>query len=222
MLKRLRPVLLAGLFLLQATAGFAQAGVEIPGKLLPTDEAVRDPQLFAFRAQLQAAVARHDVQAVLDVVHPNIKNSFGGSDGFEEFKKKWKLQDGESALWAELGTVLALGGSFRDKDNFVAPYVFSRWPKRFDAFQHAAVVGTGVRVRSQPGAHGAILASLTFDIVQVEPTSPDLPDDWTPVKLRDGRKGYIASRYVRSPIDYRAFLSRENGRWRLNFFVAGD
>lgn len=82
------------------------------GKLLPTDEAVRDPQLFAFRAQLQAAIARHDVQAVLDAVHPNI--------------------------------------------------------------------------------------------------------------IRDGRKGYIASRYVRSSVDYRASLSRENGRWRLNFFVAGD
>lgn len=214
MLKRL---FLASLFLLQAAAGAAQVG-----KLLPVDEAVRDPQLFAFRAQLQAAIARRDVQAVLDVVHPNIKNSFGGNDGFEEFKKQWKLQGGESGLWDELGTVLALGGSFRDKDNFVAPYVFSKWPERFDSFEHVAVVGTGVRVRSQPGTQGAILTSLTFDIVQVQPRSPDLPADWTPVKLRDGRKGYIASRYVRSPVDYRASLSRENGRWRLNFFVAGD
>lgn len=42
------------------------------------------------------------------------------------------------------------------------------------------------------------------------------------VKLRDGRKGYIASRYVRSPVDYRAFLTREGGRWRMTLFVAGD
>lgn len=217
MLKRLRLVLLAGLFLLQASAGLAQVG-----KLLPTDEAVRDPQLFAFRAQLQAAIARHDIQAVLDVVHPNIKNTFGGDDGIESFKRLWKLPGGESELWDELGTVLALGGSFQNEDNFFAPYVYSEWPERFDAFQHAAVVGTGVRVRSEPGLQGAILTSLTFDIVQVQPRSPDLPRDWTPVKLLDGRKGYIASRYVRSPVDYRASLSRENGSWRLNFFVAGD
>lgn len=209
--------LLAVLFLLQAAAGSAQVG-----KLLPVDEAVRDPQLFAFRAQLQAAIARRDVQAVLDVVHPNIKNTFGGDDGIESFKRRWKLESGDSRLWDELGTVLALGGSFRDKDNFVAPYVFSEWPERFDAFEHAAVVGTGVRVRSQPDAQGAILTALTFDVVQVQPRSPGLADDWTPMKLRDGRKGYIASRYVRSSVDYRASLSRENGRWRLNFFVAGD
>ncbi len=209
--------LLASLFLLQASAGLAQVA-----KLLPTDEAVRDPQLFAFRAQLQAAIARHDMQAVLDAVHPNIKNTFGGDDGIENFKRLWKLQGGESELWDKLGTVLALGGSFQNKDNFVAPYIFSRWPERFDAFEHAAVVGTGVRVRSQPSAQGTILTSLTFDIVKVEPRSPNLSRDWTPVKLRDGRKGYIASRYVRSSVDYRASLSRENGRWRLNFFVAGD
>lgn len=217
MLKRLRLFLITGLFLLQATAGLAQVG-----KLLPTDEAVRDPQLFAFRAQLQAAIARHDVQAVLDVVHPNIKNTFGGDDGIESFKRLWKLQGGESELWDELGTVLALGGSFQDKDNFFAPYVYSKWPERFDAFEHVAIVGTGVRVRAQPSAQGAILTSLTFDIVQVQPRSEELSRDWTPVKLRDGRKGYIASRYVRSSVDYRASLSRENGRWRLNFFVAGD
>lgn len=215
-----RRLVLTVFLLLQAAAGAAQVG-----KLLPTDEAVRDPQLFAFRAQLQAAIARRDVQAVLDAVHPNIKNGFGGNDGFEEFKKQWKLtgpsQD-TSPLWDELGTVLALGGSFQNKDNFVAPYVFSKWPERTDAFEHVAVVGTGVRVRSQPGAQGAILTSLTFDVVQVQPRTPGLPADWTPVKLRDGRKGFIASRYVRSSVDYRAFLTRESGRWRLTFFVAGD
>lgn len=206
--------LLLAILLVQATAVAAQVG-----KLLPTDEAVRNPDLFAFRAHLQAAVARHDTEAVLAAVHPNIKIGFGGEDGIEAFKRAWKLPAGDR-LWDELGIVLALGGSFQGKDNFVAPYVFSRWPEKLDSFGHVAVIGTNVRVRSKPGLDGQILTSLSFDIVPL--AAPSGESEWTQVKLRDGRKGYIASRYVRSPVDYRAFLTREGGRWRMTLFVAGD
>jgi uncharacterized protein YgiM (DUF1202 family) len=205
--------LLAAILLVQAAAAAAQVG-----KLLPADEAVRNPELFAFRAHLQAAVARHDTEAVLAAVHPNIKIGFGGEDGIEAFKRTWKLPAG-SRLWDELGIVLALGGSFQG-NNFVAPYVFSRWPERFDSFGHVAVIGTNVRVRSKPGLDGQILASLSFDVVPL--AAPSGESGWTQVKLRDGRKGYIASRYVRSPVDYRAFLTREDGSWRMTLFVAGD
>ncbi|HWM91224.1 MAG TPA: SH3 domain-containing protein [Thermoanaerobaculia bacterium] len=207
--------LLAALLLLQVTVAAAQVG-----KLLPTDEAVRDPALFAFRAQLQAAVARHDSEAVLAAVHPNIKNSFGGDDGIDAFKRIWKLPGHDSPLWDELGTVLALGGAFHDSDTFAAPYVYQRWPERFDSFEHVAVLGTGVRVRSEPGLNGRILTSLSFDVVRLDGPAGD--SGWTRVKLRDSRTGYISSRYVRSPVDYRALFEKADGRWRLAFFVAGD
>lgn len=70
--------LFAALFFLYATLAAAQVG-----KLLPVDEAVRDPEFFAFRAQLQAAVARHDAEAVLAAVDPNIQTSFGSGGGIE-------------------------------------------------------------------------------------------------------------------------------------------
>jgi hypothetical protein len=217
-----RPVLLvAVLLLLQAMAGTAQVG-----KLLPVDEAARDPELFAFRAQLQAAVARHDVAAVLDVVDPQIKNNFGGDGGVQEFREHWKLAGADSPLWAELGLVLALGGTFQDKDNFVAPYVFHRWPEEIDSFEHVAAIGSNVRVRSKPSLASKVLAKLSFDIVRLasenQKLTPKQADLWKAVQLRDGRVGYVSARYVRSPIDYRAFLSRKGGCWRLTTLVAGD
>jgi hypothetical protein len=219
-----RPFLLAALLLV----GAASAGLAQVGKLLPSDEAVRNPELFAFRARLQAAVARHDTTALLEVVDPNIKIGFGGNDGIEAFKNEWKLQEGgNSPLWDELGLVLALGGSFRDANNFVAPYVFSRWPENLDSFEHVAVLGSNVRVRAEPRPDGRVLAALSFDIVPLSSTgrsrlTPEQMREWTAVKLRDGRTGYIASRYVRSSVGYRAFLTRQDGRWRLTLFVAGD
>ncbi len=198
------------------------------GKLLPSDEATRDPELFAFRARLQAAVARHDTAAVLAMVDPNIKNSFGGDDGAAAFQRGWKLQEGDkSPLWEELGLVLALGGSFQNKDTFVAPYVYSRWPEALDAFEHVAVLGTDVRVRAEPRLQSPVLASLSFDIVRLSNSgrsrlTPEQAREWTAVELKGGRTGYISSRYVRSSIARRAFLMRKAGGWRLAVFVAGD
>jgi hypothetical protein len=224
-----RPLILVTLFLLGSLSA-AQAQV---GKLLPSDEAVQDPEFFAFRARLQAAVARHDTAAVLEVVDPKIKNTFGGDDGLAAFRRLWKLETGDdSRLWDELGLVLALGGSFQsnpqnNKDTFVAPYVFSRWPEQLDAFEHVAVLGTKVRVRAEPRSGSTVLAALSFDIVPLAETgrsrmTPDQAKEWTSIKLRDGRTGYIASLYVRSSIAHRAFLTRKDGQWRLTLFVAGD
>jgi hypothetical protein len=219
----LRPVLFAlTLLLTQAAAGMAQNG-----KLMPVDEAVRDPELFAFRARLQAALARHDAAAVLEMIDPKIKNTFGGDDGIEAFQRLWKLKEGDSRLWEELGLVLALGGSFQNADNFVAPYVFSRWPENVDSFENVAVLGRNVRVRAEPRAGSPVLTALSFDLVRVsvpgrEKMTAEQARDWTAVKLRDGRTGYVSSRYVRSPVAHRAFLTRTNGSWKLTFFVAGD
>ncbi|HWN45282.1 MAG TPA: SH3 domain-containing protein [Thermoanaerobaculia bacterium] len=207
--------LLAAFLFLYATLAAAQVG-----KLLPVDEAARDPEFFAFRAQLQAAAARHDTEAVLAAVHPNIKNTFGGDDGIEAFRRIWKLPAADSRLWDELGTVLAFGGAFREGGLFAAPYVFARWPEPFDSFEHVAVLGTSVRVRAEKGLKGRILTALSFDVVRL--ASPAIDAEWVHVKLRDGRTGYISSRYVRSPVDYRALFNKIDGRWRMTAFVAGD
>lgn len=197
------------------------------GKLLPVDEAARDPELFVFRARLQEAVARHDVAAVLEAVDPNIKVDFGGGGGIADFRNAWKLQDGDkSPLWAELGLVLALGGSFQGENVFAAPYVFAS--DRFDdAYEQVAVLGSNVRVRAEPSLRSPILAVLSFDIVRLSEIgrtrmTPEQAEEWAAVELRGGRTGYIASRYVRSPIDFRAIFTRKDGRWSMTAFIAGD
>jgi hypothetical protein len=188
---------------------------------LPVDEASRRPDFFSFRAQLQRAIARHDTAALLAVVHPKIKNSFGGNDGIDEFRTMWNIASGQSEVWDVLGTVLSLGGSFQDDHTFVAPYVFSRWPDQVDSFEHVAVIGTDVRVRSQPNTDAPVIATMTFAILPVARPGVEV-DGWTAVRIEGNRIGHIASQFVRSPIDHRAIFRNEGRQWKLVTLVAGD
>ena len=206
---------LLGVLLAAATLAAA------PPQLLPVDEASKRPDFFSFRARLLRTIARHDTAALLAAVHPQIRNSFGDDGSIRAFREMWKLGAPRSEIWDALGTVLALGGSFQDEHTFVAPYVFSRWPNQLDAFEHVAVIGADVRVRSRADARATTSASVSFAILPVA-GSVTRQDGWTAVRLEDGRVGYVASEYVRSPIDYRATFRFENRQWRLVSLVAGD
>ena len=188
---------------------------------LPVDEASTRPDFFSFRAQLQRSIARHDTAALLAIVHPQIRNSFGDNNGIDEFRRMWNIGGVDSEIWDVLGTVLGLGGSFEDNDTFVAPYVFSRWPGKFDAFEHVALIGANVRVRAQPNADAPVIATMSFAILAVARPEADV-EGWTAVRVEGNRTGYIASQFVRRPIDYRAIFRYEGRQWKLVTLVAGD
>jgi len=181
-------------------------------RLQPVDEAAKRPDFLAFRTELRQAVERHDVAGILRAIHPKIKNGFDGDDGVEAFKKKWNLNQADSELWKELGDVLALGGTFTERDTFTAPYTFSKWPDSVDSFDHVAVIASSVRIRSGPDLESASIGSASFSILELDPDSQAEPSLWTGV-LIDGKRGYIKSEFVRSPIDYRAMFQFSNGRW---------
>ena len=198
--------------------------------LKPVDEAPLDPEFLAFRTRLQAAVSKHDAAALMDVVHPEIKNGFGGDDGINAFKEMWRPEDPKSELWMQLGTVLDLGGSFDGParparpSEFTAPYTFSKWPSGVDSFDFVAVTAAEVRLRAEPSSDAPVVATVSYALLQLDTdfdSTRIVPDEWTTVKF-NGKKGYVASRFVRSPIDYRARFSRLNGSWKLTFFLAGD
>ena len=102
---------------------------------------------------------------------------------------------------------------------FIAPYYFSAFPDDYDGFEYAVVVGERVRVRSAPNTESEVLAALSYAIVRIA-GSPS--DGWVQVELADGSDGFMAARYVKSLIGYRAGFEKINGRWRIFFFLAGD
>jgi hypothetical protein len=189
-------------------------------ELRPRDDGFQRPDFATFRRQLQEAVALKDEEAVLRVVDSAVRVDFGGGGGLDAFHRL--MNTATENFWGELSRVLELGGRFRTPDAFDAPYVYSDWPEGFDALECAAVVGRGVRLRATPGTNARTLTTVDFAIVKLFPREVPGARGWRRVGLATGRTGYIASRYVRSPIDYRALFEHKQGRWWLVAFVAGD
>ena len=195
-----------------------------PKKLPPVDEAAKDPSFFLFRSRLIEVVAARDASQLIGFLSPKIVNNFGGNGGIEEFKQQWAPEDQSSKLWAELARVLSLGGKFFKDGSFAAPYFYAAWPDddEVDAFEWVAIVGEDIRVREKADPNGAVIGKLSFELVRVEEQPDGAPDEWTKVKLADGRTGFVATRFTGSGVGWRAVFAKENGQWRMTALVAGD
>ena len=191
-----------------------------PAVLMPVDEASKQPEFFTYRARLQVAVAAKDLDAVIAAANPNIKLGFGGEGGAALLQHNLS-KPGSEELWKELARVLALGGSFRGRSAFHAPYYASNWPEALDSFECGAIVGGNVIVRRQPNPDAAVVARASYAIVRY---LTDLPgaSDWSHIQLANGQEGYIRDEYVRGPTFLRAIFNLINGQWRMTALVAGD
>lgn len=196
----------------------------------PIDEADKDKTFLEFRTKLIEAVQKRDVKYLLSVVDKSIKNGFGGNDGINEFKKQWKIYNRNSELWKELLIVLTHGGTF-DKENkgmFYAPYLFTNFPDSVDEFEHQAIFGNNVNLRSKPDKDAPVVASLSYNIVKTDYEnsikSKTNKDEflWLKIETLGGKKGFVKPEFVRSAIDYRAGFERRRGKWTMTFFLAGD
>ena len=192
-------------------------------KLAPIDEGASDPSFAEFRSNLLEAVRRHDATALIASVDPKIRTTFGAGGGVSDFRKQWRIEDPRSPVWTELERILTLGGTFTRNapaPQFWAPYVYSAWPESQDAFSSLAIIATDVPLHQDASQSSPAIATLSLDIVQRGPATDN--ERWTDVVTKDGRNGWVETKFARSPIGYRAGFVKTNGKWRMNALVAGD
>lgn len=218
-------LLLALSFLILA-AGAAPAPGPVE-RLQPRDEAAEDPSFVAFRSKLQAIVEKKDVRGLRGAIAEDILNSFGGGRGVDAFNNAWKLDNPQSAIWPSLAGVLRLGGQFGGTKVFTAPYVFASWPREYGRLDYVAVTDAQAVIRAAPDAGSAVVRRLDHDLLEViqsasMPQHEAGPDDWNEVKDRNGNRGFIPVRDVRSPLDFRATFEKRNGKWVIASFMSGE
>ncbi len=197
-------------------------------KVLPIDEADKDPSFRAFREKLIAAVNKRDQAYILTILDTEITNSFGGKGGIDEFKEVWQIDKPDSKFWPEMAAILKLGGKF-EEDTFCAPYVFGAFPDELDSNEYSAIISDNVSMREKPAANAKVIAKLSYDIVKfdyeksIKKTSDnDAPVAWAWIETADGKAGYVPGESIRSALDYRACFVKKNGKWVMDSLLSGD
>ncbi|MBI4206461.1 MAG: hypothetical protein HY527_15680 [Betaproteobacteria bacterium] len=232
-MKRHRMVsrLLACLCLCVAVAmpALAQDGPE-QSKLVPVDEAAKDPSWVSFRNRLLAALEKRDRKFVLGIVDRNIRNALDVPRGVAEFRKYWDIDADDSPLWRELPAALFLGSAWLKPEKgprqLCSPYVAVKWPEDIDPFDHGAITVKEALVKAAPSSDAATLATLSYDIVavtdwEVADQAKEGKQKWVKIRFK-GSDAYVPEEQIRSPIEHRAcFVKTERG-WRMTAFVIGQ
>jgi len=206
---------------------FAVSGAEPPSpqlKLYPEDQADRDSSFLVFRNRLHEAIENQDTVFIYSILNPKIRPTFGHGGGLEEFITYWKFRQGNSGFWDTMKEILSMGGAFINDSTFVAPYVSAKWPGieyRPEPFAFTNVIEENVKAYEEPDSNSTVLKILSFDIVRI-PRDWWKWGDWIKIILNDGREAFMLKQYQRSPTGYRAWFLKENGSWRIRFFIAGD
>ncbi|HVS31530.1 MAG TPA: SH3 domain-containing protein [Thermoanaerobaculia bacterium] len=80
-----------------------------------------------------------------------------------------------------------------------------------------------VPLREAADPNSNVMATLRWDIVtraDTQSTTSGAP--FMKVRTADGREGWVETKYLRSPIDYRAGLVKTGEGWKIEALVAGD
>ncbi len=200
-------------------------------RLPPVDESPQDPSFALFRENLLAAIQRKDLPFIKNILDAEIQFSFGG--GYEGlsprsgFLKFFELDQNpeKSPFWQEFQTALTLGCTQEPPSGFDCPYVFSRWPDRFDPFDYKVVIQKDAPLRKKPDPQSKVLRKTDYEILYTPlkgGESDETETEWAVIHLSRKKRGYILKRQLRSPIDYRALFEKKAGRWQLTAFIAGD
>ena len=222
---RLFPLLLALPVLLlacepDASPPDAPAEAEVPafrGDLTSVDDGAEIEGFSGLRDSLRAVVARRDTAALLALVAPDARLSFGDTPGGPGgFHDVWFEGDPGEPVWDVLPRLLD-GGSVEEDGAVIVPAVATLWPERLDPFANVAIPGDDVVAFDAPG--GTPLATLSRVTL---PTSGPPADGWRPVTLPDGRAAVVPEPAVLSPVGYRATFWDDGDGWHLRSFLAGD
>lgn len=196
-------------------------------KFPPKDESTKTPELNEFVKELKEIIKNKDSEKLLAIVHPEIKFDFDDGVGKEKFKKNWKPEEKNSDLWVIMNKIVGLGGVFNKNRtetfyDFVFPYVNTvDLEDGDDYFRTLVITNKGVNVREKPDLNSKLIGQLTYDIVTYDYEKSE--DEWYFIQTGDKKiSGYIKSDFAYSPVDYRMFLTRENGKWMISCIIAGD
>jgi len=211
--------------LLIAVCLLLQAQTSSVVRLYPVDDTERDPAFRSFVKHLQSAVDAHSAHALHKLVDEDVFVGPADTDkGWKKFVARWHPDDENSPLWSALSDMLSLGFVREHPSLFVSPYLVWRFPDELNRATHLVVIRDKAALRQGPSPRTAVIASLSFDIVEQlgEPKSGEDLAQWVSVRTPEGQTGYLNTRDVMSPLMPHGQFGRRQGRWAIIALEGAD
>lgn len=197
---------------------------EIGAHLEPVDETQVDSSFTSFKKDLNTAIEKKDSAFLAKILSDEVEYSFGADpdrkNAVDGFLKHYKIKNGKASdFWKNLEDVLKLGCT-KSAEAFVCPYVYSKWPDKFDSFSFIATIHDKTPVRKKPEPKAKVLKLVTFEILKLATTQQT--EDWYTIDLGGKKIGFVAKSDARSPAGYRAEFQKTSDSWKMKNFIAGD
>ena len=196
-----------------ATAVPVEAGSRT---LPPVDQCGGETSFTRFRTTLKQAAARKDRAALMKLVAPDVRTTFGGQ-GAKAFAQGWDYSEDDT--WDRLKDILRMGcarsGDARVLPSF--PIQFARFAGEPD-FENLELARPGAKLLEDPENEQSVIATLSWELVTAVSTAGDY---WTGVRLEDGREGWISDADIYHPADVHLVVRKRRGKWMITEYVYG-
>jgi hypothetical protein len=208
--------------------------IATPPKLMPVDEARKEPALAGVRDEVLAAVRARDARRVMSFVSPAVVLDGAAQKGDANWRSLDRaLANPRQEDWRRLEDSLALGGAFTTKRGankgrreFCAPYVFAAFPEHLPLALRGlerspwVIVDKHVEVHSSADESSRVIASLSYSIVPANGGEYRDPHDaartWQAINVSAGEDGFVDSRKIRNPEGYHVCFAKEGGSWLIS------
>jgi hypothetical protein len=197
---------------------------ETTTRLEPVDESAKNASFVKFKKELRDAIQKKDSSFIKKILSDDVEYSFGADpdrkSAIDGFLKHYNIEDKKnSEFWKNFQEAVDLGCT-KSGEDFICPYVYTKWPDKFDSFLFVVTTGEKIPIRKKPETAADILRFTNFEILKI--ALEQKTDGWRTIDLGNKQIGYVAKSDVRSPIDYRAQFSKTSEGWKLKYFIAGD
>jgi hypothetical protein len=203
---------------------FAQdANVRLPERMEPVDEATADSQLLRTRDAILRAAGHGDLATIWRHTAPDVFAGFSAQRGIPALRRAWGVDRSPKRFLSELQLVLSLGGRFEgpEKNSFVAPSMFARFPREDLMATHWVVIRPKAPVYARQSVTSPVLRRATFDVFPTEDAYKGSLQGWARVTLPDGRKGYMLTKDIRNISESHAHFTKTSSGWKMTGFYQG-
>ncbi|MFB2935061.1 hypothetical protein ACE1B6_07260 [Aerosakkonemataceae cyanobacterium BLCC-F154] len=193
-----------------------------------------------FRQSFLNAVKRRDEIFIRALVTPQTQSITGQSLSLENYN----LEDENSPFWQQIEKAISGGCTLEmttkiaqeqtENEVWVCPKTFGKAIYDSDWQTQVAIIADRVNIRAAANINSTIVGIVSKDLVQFDTETyynlleserelVNKFDGWTPVILKNGKKGWVQNNFVYyEPRDYRISFARFNGQWRLRYLLGGN